>query len=231
MNRRFFGTGLPGVDPNSLGGLLVVLEGADGSGRSTQIEILKDWLEARGHAVTNVGLKRSTLVSAELERAQQGNTLGRTTLALFYATDFADQFENVMVPALRAGHVVLADRYIYTLMVRAIIRGADPKWVESLYGLALVPDGVFYLKVSARVLIERNLQKNAELDYWESGMDIGLARGIFDSFIQYQRRVQREFTRMRERYDFEVVNGNRTVRTVSADLKSRIEEILKERGF
>jgi dTMP kinase len=230
MSRRFFGTGLPGVKPEDLGGLLIVLEGADGSGRSTQIAILKDWLEARGHGVVDVGLKRSTLVSAELDSAQSGNTLGRTTLVLFYATDFADQLENIIIPSLRAGYIVLADRYIYTLMARAIVRGADPEWLRSLYGLAVVPDGVFYLKVSPRMLLERNLEKNARLDYWESGMDMGFGTTVFDSFLDYQRRVQREFRRMQQIYGFEMVSGNRSIRTVSNDLKKRIVRILERGG-
>src|SRR5688572_31437762 len=116
--RRFYGHGLPGVDLEKLGGKLIAVEGADGSGRSTQIAKLVDWLEASGHATVQVGLKRSTLVSEELEKAQQGNILSHTTLSLFYATDFADQMENIIMPALRAGFMVLADRYIYTLMAR-----------------------------------------------------------------------------------------------------------------
>lgn len=226
MNRRFFGTGLPGVAREDLGGLLIVLEGADGSGRSTQIALLREWLEACGHGVVDFGLKRSTLVGAEIDAAQEGNTLGRTTLALFYATDFADQLENMIVPSLRAGYVVLADRYIYTLMARAIVRGSDPDWVRSLYGMAVVPDGVFYLKVSPRILFERSFQKNARLDYWESGMDMGSRGTILDSFLDYQRRVRREFGRMQERYGFEVVNGNRSVRAVNADLRKRMDRIL-----
>ena len=107
-----------------------MLEGADGSGRSTQIRLLREWLERRGHAVTEVGLRRSSLVSKELTAAKEGHTLGHTTMSIFYATDFADQLEHVMVPALRAGYIVLADRYIYTLIARDIARGADPDWVE-----------------------------------------------------------------------------------------------------
>ena len=121
--RRFYGYGIPGVDVNKLAGKLIVVEGADGSGRSTQIAKLVDWLEECGHGTVQVGLKRSTLVSAELEEAQQGNILSHTTLSLFYATDFADQLENIIMPALRAGFMVLADRYIYTLMARDIVRG------------------------------------------------------------------------------------------------------------
>ena len=223
MPDRFYGAGLPGVDPLSLSGVLIVLEGADGSGRSTQIRLLRNWLESRGHAVTEVGLRRSTLVGKELGEAKEGNTLGHKTMSLFYATDFADQLEHTMVPALRAGYIVLADRYIYTLMARDIVRGADPAWVERIYGMALVPDAVFYLRVNPRLLIERTLEKNGQLDFWESGMDIGLAPDMYDSFVKYQTLLQSEFRRLQERYGFEVVNGNRSRRSVAADLGARIE--------
>jgi dTMP kinase len=227
--KRFFGAGLPGVDVENLIGVLIVLEGADGSGRSTQIRLLRDWLEGRGHAVTEVGLRRSTLVAKELSVAKEGHTLGRTTMSLFYATDFADQLEHVMVPALHAGNIVLADRYIYTLMARDVARGADQGWVERMYGMAVVPDAVFYLKVSPKILVERNLEKNGTLDYWESGMDIGLARDMFDSFVKYQGLMQVEFKRLQERYGFDVVNGNRSVRAISADLRTRLEKMLGKR--
>jgi len=191
--------------------------------------LLRDWLEGRGHAVTEVGLRRSPLVSKELSAAKEGHILGRTTMSLFYATDFADQLEHVMIPALRAGNIVLADRYIYTLMARDVVRGADRNWVEQMYGMALVPDAVFYLKVSPKLLIERTLEKNGTLDYWESGMDIGLARDMFDSFVKYQNLMQAEFARLQHRYGFDVVNGNRSVRTVASDLRSRLEQILGNR--
>jgi dTMP kinase len=227
--KQFFGAGLPAVKPEELTGTLIVLEGADGSGRSTQIRLLREWLERRGHAVTEVGLRRSTLVAKELSAAKEGHTLGHTTMSLFYATDFADQLEHAIVPALRAGFVVLADRYIYTLMARDVVRGADPAWVERIYGIALVPDAVFYLRVSPRILVERNLEKSGQLDYWESGMDVGLARDMFDSFIKYQTLMQAEFKRLQERYGLEVVNGNRSVRGVAADLRGRIERALGQR--
>src|SRR6266702_2782935 len=163
--RQFYGHGLPRVNLDKLAGKLIVVEGADGSGRSTQIALLVEWLEGSGHATVQVGLKRSTLVSEELERAQEGNILSRTTLSLFYATDFADQLENIILPALRAGFVVLADRYIYTLMVRDMVRGMDEAWLKNVYGMALVPDAVFYLNVSPEELVQRNLAKSATLDY------------------------------------------------------------------
>ncbi len=209
-------------------GKLIVVEGADGSGRSTQIRLLTDWLEGRGHATVNVGLKRSTLVSRQLEEAMQGNILSPVTLSLFYATDFADQLVNQIIPALKAGFIVLADRYIYTLMVRDIIRGADSQWLERLYSeIALVPDAVFYLDVAPRFLIERNFQKDTTLDYWESGMDIRLSRDIFDSFIKYQRKVKNQFKLLHEKYNFELINGNRSPRAISAELQKKIEKILQ----
>jgi len=224
--RQFYGTPPPGADPASLGGKLIVIEGADGSGRSTQIAVLNDWMERKGHATVQVGLRRSTLVSAELEKAKQGNTLGRITMSVFYATDFADQLDNIILPALHAGFVVLADRYIYTLMTRAIVRGCDRKWLESLYGIAVVPDLVFYLKVAPQQLVERNFQKNDSLDYWESGMDIGLSADMFESFMKYQKLIEHEFTRMQKPYGFKVVDGNRPIRAISADLEKHIEPIL-----
>lgn len=224
---RFYGEGMPGVNPDELVGKLVVVEGADGSGRSTQMELLRDFLEHRGHATLNVGLRRSTLVSEELAEAKRGNVLGEITRSLFYATDFADQLENRIIPALKAGFIVLADRYIYTLMARDIVRGADPSWVRSLYGIALVPHLVIYLRVSPSQLVERNFRKNATLDYWESGMDLGLSRDIFDSFIRYQRLVQKQFNLMQHEFGFHIVNGNRTVRAVAGEIFGRVEATLE----
>ncbi|MBM3860967.1 MAG: thymidylate kinase [Verrucomicrobia bacterium] len=226
--KQHFGTPLPGVGLSDLKGKLIVLEGADGSGRSTQIVMLKDWLENLGYGTVNVGLKRSTLVAEELEAAQQGNILSHTTRSLFYATDFADQFENNIIPALRAGFVVLADRYIYTLMARDIVRGADPAWVKSLYSIALVPDAVFYLRVSPQTLVERNFRKDDMLSYWESGMDIGLSRDMFESFMKYQRLIQAEFRRMEATYGFTVINGNRRPRAIHAELRAKVQEVLTQ---
>ena len=164
-----------------------MVEGADGSGRSTQIARLVDWLETSGHATVQVGLKRSTLVSSELEKAQEGNILSRTTLSLFYATDFADQLENIILPALKAGFIVLADRYIYTLMARDMVRGMDEAWLKNLYGIALEPDAVFYLEVGAGGTgAAQPFQKARRWIIWESGMDLGLSRDMFDSFLKYQ---------------------------------------------
>jgi dTMP kinase len=224
--KRFYGHGIPGVDPMQLTGKLIVVEGADGSGRSTQISRLVTWLEGGGHATVQVGLKRSTLVSEELEQAKHGNILSHITLSLFYATDFADQLENIILPALKAGFMVLADRYIYTLMVRDLVRGMDEAWLRKLYGIALVPDAVFYLNVSSQELVQRNFSKNRALDYWESGMDLGLSRDMFDSFLKYQALVQEQFRRLQSSYGFTIVDGERTVDEVNLELQQKIESIL-----
>jgi dTMP kinase len=224
--RRFYGHGIPGVDVKKLAGKLIAVEGADGSGRSTQIQILEDWLEGGGHSTVQVGLKRSTLVSEELDHAQAGNILSRTTLSLFYATDFADQLENIILPALRAGQMVLADRYIYTLMARDLVRGMDEEWLNNLYGMALVPDAVFYLNVAPEDLVQRTFSKHAALDYWESGMDLGLARDMFDSFLKYQALMAQQFKRLQRTYGFQIIEGNRSVEAINAELRKKIEAVL-----
>jgi dTMP kinase len=188
--------------------------------------MLSEWLEANGFAVRHVGLRRSNLVSEELEEAKQGNVLTHTTLSLFYATDFFDQLVHEIVPALRAGLIVLADRYIYTLMARDIVRGADHVWIRNLYSPALVPDAVFYFRVGAQQLVERNFQKNPTLDYWESGMDLGLSPDMFDSFIKYQRMLGAEFKRMHEEFGFEIINANLRVDTIQRELRQKIGGML-----
>jgi dTMP kinase len=222
----FYGDGIPGITPGELAGKLIAVEGADGSGRSTQIASLVEWLEISGHATVQVGLKRSTLVSEELERAQNGNILSRTTLSLFYATDFADQLENVILPSLRAGFVVLADRYIYTLMARDMVRGMDIDWLTNLYGIALKPDAVFYLAIEPNELVQRNLAKTATLDYWESGMDLGLAPQLYDSFLKYQTLMQAAFRQLQKTYGFTIVDGNRAVDAINQELRQKIEAVL-----
>src|SRR5947208_13091774 len=224
--RRYYGHGIPGMDVVQLAGKLIAVEGADGSGRSTQIAKLVEWLEGGGHATVQVGLKRSTLVSEELEQAQEGNILSRTTLSLFYATDFADQLENIILPALRAGFIVLSDRYIYTLMARDMVRGMDEAWLKNLYGIAPEPDAVFYLNVPPAELVQRSFAKNAALDFWESGMDLGLSRDMFDSFMKYQTTMQQTFRALQTTYGFTIVDGMRPPDAINAELQKKIGAVL-----
>jgi dTMP kinase len=136
--------------------------------------------------------------------------------------------ENIILPALKAGFIVLSDRYIYTLMARDMVRGMDEKWLKNLYGIAPVPDAVFYLSVEPEELVQRNLSKNATLDYWESGMDLGLSRDVFDSFLQYQSLMQNAFKRLQKTYGFEIVDANRSANAVNRDLRKKISAILNK---
>jgi dTMP kinase len=224
--KTFFGRRPPEVTDARFAGKLFVIEGADGSGRSTQIAQLSQWLEGRGFAVRHMGLRRSNLVAEELEEAKEGNVLTHTTMSLFYATDFFDQQAHDLIPALRAGLIVIADRYVYTLMARDIVRGADRAWTRNLYSPALVPDAVFYFRVGPRQLVDRNFQKNTTLDYWESGMDLGLSRDMFDSFIKYQRRLAAEFAAMEKEFGFQVINANQRVDRIQRELRRRIGAML-----
>ena len=218
MTSRSYGTVLPGYPREKVSGKLIVIEGADGSGRTTEVGMLREWLEVQGHPVVDTGLRRSTLVSEQIDAAKQGHTLGATTMALFYAADFADQLENKILPSLAAGSTVLADRYIYTLMARAIVRGASREWAQKLYGFALQPDLIVFLDARSEILLHRSIAKYGSLDYWESGMDLCLSRDLFESFFLYQDRLSAEFDWMRREYGFEVVDANRAPEQVHEEV-------------
>lgn len=223
----YYGAGLPYLDDWEYGGKLIVIEGADCSGRSTQTVLLKQWLEYNGHAVMDTGIKRSDLVSSVIDQAKQGNVLGKTTLSLLYATDFADQLENKIIPALRAGFIVIADRYIFTLMVRDAVRGADPLWLQGLFGFALVPDMTFYLNVPENVLLHRHFQKRGFLDYWESGMDLSLSTDMIESFQRYQTMCQQEFDDLADEYNFIALDGTKDIDTIQAELQKHVSKLLE----
>src|SRR5256885_3744916 len=208
-----------------LPGRLIVIEGTDGVGRSTQLHLLRPWLESSGYAVVDTEMTRSELAGAGLKQAKEGHTLGPITLNLFYATDFVDRFENQILPALRAGFIVLTDRYIYSLMARAIVRGADPGWIRSIYGLALIPDAVFYLKIGIDDLIPRVLQRGG-FDHWESGMDMKLGSDLYGSLVNYQTRLVEQFDAMAGEYGFEVIDAVQPVERIVEQLKERMFPLL-----
>ena len=210
-----------------LPGRLIVIEGTDGVGRSTQMQLLRPWLESSGYAVVDTEMTRSDLVGAGLKQAKEGHTLGPITLNLFYATDFVDRFESQILPALRAGFIVLTDRYIYSLMARALVRGADPQWIRSIYGLALVPDTVFYLRIGVDDLITRVLQRGG-FDHWESGMDMRLGADLFDSFVNYQAQLVEQFDSMAQEYGFEVINSVQPVERIAELLKQKMLPLLPQ---
>jgi len=222
---EFYGQGLPAVEPGELKGKLVVVEGTDGVGRSTHIGLLREWLESTGHAVLDTGMTRSALAGKGLKAAKEGHTLGGTTMSLFYATDFADRLEREMIPALRAGFIVLTDRYTYSLMARATVRGADPQWVKRVYEFALRPDLIIYLRTTVDELVTRVVQ-TAGFNYWESGMDLRLGEDMFDCFVQYQGRLLSVFETMVAEYDFQAVDTSATIQTVSDQIKALVAPLL-----
>ena len=218
--------GMPYLSNTKITGRLIVIEGADASGRSTQVEQLTTNLEARGFAVLNTGLKRSALIGAGILEAKRNVTLGKRTIALFYAADFADQLEHKILPALRSGYVVLADRYIYTLMARNTVRGIRRLWSADLYSFALVPDLVFYLNVDPFKLVHRVFEKHQQLDYYESGSDMGLSDDMFESFIVYQQKMAREFETLKKKYGLMSIDGNLPSEEISQMLERRIIDYL-----
>jgi dTMP kinase len=223
----FYRTPLPGVDISELQGKLIVIEGPDAVGRSTQVRRLRPWLEELGHAVLDTGMARSALAGKGIHQAKEGNTLGPLTMTLYYLTDFADRLENEIIPALRAGFVVLTDRYIFSIMARAIARGEDRAWIEHSTGFALVPHQVLYLRAEVNDLISRVVVGKGAFDYWESGLDLGFGPDMYDSFIRYQSRLIRMFDRLARPYGFEVVDAGRTADEVFEALKQSISRVFE----
>jgi dTMP kinase len=219
---RYYGNGISYLQDTGIKGRLIVIEGPDASGRSTQITMITSHLEANGHAVVNTGLRRSELIGEGIVEAKRNLMLGKRTLSLFYAADFADQLENKIIPALRAGYIVLADRYIYTLMARDAVRGISRRWSHNLFGFAVKPDLVYYLDVDPNELVHRVFQKNSSLDYYESGADLRLSEDMLESFLKYQRLIGKEFQRMQNRYGIVPINGNRSVVEINSELQDKI---------
>jgi dTMP kinase len=224
---RFYGKGLPGVAPGIVPGKLIVLEGPDGVGRSTQIALLREWLEASGYAVSSSGLRRSELARVGITEAKTGHTLGNLTTSLFYAVDLADRLEREIIPALRAGFVVITDRYMYSLIARSLARGVDGKWIRSLMGFAMVPDAVFYLRSDVEHLIPRVLGARG-FDYWESGMDFMGYADYFESYIAYQTRMLATFDLLGQEYGFVDIDATQSIRDVFVQLRGGIEKVVSE---
>jgi len=219
--------GIPSVDPTELSGWLIVVEGPDGVGRTTHIDLLRAYLERQGYAVAETGFTRSDLASRGIRRAKQGNTLGSNAFNLFYATDFADRLERQIVPALRSGFVMLTDRYIYSLIARAIVRGADPDWIRNVYGFSLKPDAVFYLRLDVRELARRVIDSSRGFDYWESGMDLPMGEDLYESFMNYQTRVIEELDRLSRDFGFHTIDATRDVEDISGELCAGVARVLE----
>jgi dTMP kinase len=224
--KSWYGHGLPYVTMGPLPGHLIVIEGTDGVGRSTQIERLSPWLELEGYAVSNTGWTRSPLLSETINEAKAGHELTTTTMSLLYAADFADRLEHQIIPALKAGFIVIADRYMYTVFARNAVMGMDAEWTRRLFGMALVPDLVLYLEIDVDRLIPRVLEGKG-MDYWESGMHLALGSDIFDSFTRYQTQLIGEYNRLARHYGFLSVDARRSIDEIQADLRAHIQAYLQ----
>jgi|RhiMetdeSRZDD1v2_1073273.scaffolds.fasta_scaffold310609_2 dTMP kinase len=218
----FYNTALPDVDYAELQGTLIVIEGPDAVGRSTQVIRLRQWLEQEGHAVLDTGMARSALVGKGIKKAKEGNTLGPVTMTLYYVTDFADRLENEIIPALRAGFVVLTDRYIFSIIARAVARDEDPQWIEHVMDFALIPHAVYYLRPRVKDLVSRVICGRGVFDYWESGMDMRFGGNMYDSFVHYQTRVIRTLDRMATRYGFVTLDASKPADLIFGELQSHI---------
>jgi dTMP kinase len=226
---HYYGHGLPYLPVHDYPGRIIAIEGTDGVGRSTQIRLLREWLEVQGYGVIETGWTRSPLMQPTIDLAKASNTLNKLTFVLLYACDFADRLEKEIIPALKAGFVVLADRYIYTAIARAGVRGVDSEWIRRLYGFAIAPHLVFYLKLDAESLVRRVLEAGG-MEYWESGMDMKAGDDIFDNFRNYQRQLLKEYTAMADEFGFRVLDGRKPVNFIQEDLRRQIGEFLQGGG-
>src|ERR1700676_243422 len=222
----FFGEHLVGLDPTELNGTLIVIEGMDGSGRSTQIALLQEWLESEGFSVQTSGLRRSNLVGRDIDELLAKNAVTRLTLALMYATDFFDQLEHRIVPALRSGAVVLADRFIFTLIARGVVRGINRDYLAGLYAMALRPNLTFWLNVRPETAFGREFKKAQAISYWEAGRDMSLSHDLYFSFVRYQTMIKRELEALAKRNNFIELDGEKSVSVVNKQLRQRIGEQL-----
>ena len=219
---KYFGENLAYLKPFQKKGKLIAIEGTDGSGRSTQLSLLKNWLEVQGYAVVETGWARSNLMHKSIELAKSGNTMDRMTFTLLYATDFADRFENLIIPALKSGHIVLTDRYIFTAMARDVVRQADTKWIRDLFSFALVPDLTLYMDIDIESLIPRAIEGGG-MNYWEAGMDMHMGQDLFDSFVNYQSALIAEYDKLAKTFDFEVIDAAKSVEAMQEEIREKIK--------
>jgi dTMP kinase len=213
--------------PNRHRGKLIVVEGIDGSGKSTQISLLSQWLRSRGFAVAFSEWNSSPLVHETTRRGKKKEMFTPTTFSLIHATDFADRTERYILPLIRAGAIVCADRYAYTAFARDVARGVDPKWVRNLYSFALRPNLAFYFKTPLDVALGRILGGRDALKYYEAGMDLKLSRDVEDSFRVFQGRILAEYEAMSEEMGFHVIDATQSIEDQQRQMRAIV---LKEIG-
>ena len=226
---NFYGHTPSRMGEETVPGSLIVIEGTDGVGRSTQIAMLQEWLEAEGYAVLVTGFRRSEVAASGIDRAMRGNTLDALTLNLLYATDFWDRMERSIVPALRTGMVALVDRYIFSIIARARVRGVPSGWLNDVFEFALVPDRVLFLDVDVEHLLPRVLSVR-QMDHWESGEDFLRGPDLYDNFVRYQGALIEEFRALANQHNFVTVDARGTVEEVFRSLQQEVKEALKGMG-
>lgn len=196
---------------NTTPGKLIIVEGIDGSGKSTQIDLLYKWLQAQGRSVYFSEWNSSQLVKSTTKRAKKNKTFTPTTFSLLQATDFADRWENRILPLLKAGVIVLADRYAFTAFGRDVARGVDRVWVRNLYSFAMQPDIALFFRVPLDVAVKRITSARASLKYYEAGMDLKLSESRIESFHLFQERILNEYDQMVDEFGLTVIDGTLTV--------------------
>ena len=206
-------------------GLLVVIEGTDGSGKSTQLELLKKYLQDQSYGVMVSEWKTSRLIADVIDDAKDRNLLNATTYSLLYAADFADRLENQIIPALKSGFVVLLDRYYYTALARDVVRGQNIEWVKNLYDYAPEPDLVFYLDMPVDVLLKRIIGTTG-LDFYESGRDVGFSTDFYKSFEIYQNKCLEQYEKMKKLYGFISIDGTKTISEIHKIMSGEVQKIL-----
>ena len=208
-------------------GKLIVVEGIDGSGKSTQIDLLFKSLQAGTRTVFFTEWNSSEIVKSTTKLGKKKKILTPTTFSLLQATDFAERWENNMLPILKAGAIVLADRYAFTAFARDVARGVDPKWVRNLYSFAPQPDLVFYFRVPLDISVERILAGRSKIKYYEAGMDLGLSENHVTSFRLFQQRIQNEYENMIDEFNFTVIDGTLPVEEQQTELRRIIRNSLR----
>lgn len=208
-------------------GKLFIVEGIDGSGKSTQIQLLRKWLEASGYSVFYTEWNSSALVKDTTKMGKKKKALTPTTFSLLHATDFADRFFYSILPPLKAGQIVLADRYAYTAFARDVCRGVHPKWVRKLYNFAARPDIAFYFKVPIQTAIERILRARAKIKFYEAGMDLNLSHDIVDSFRLFQGNVLKEYDKLVDEYGLSVVDATLDINEQQEGVRATVMKALE----
>jgi len=210
----------------SIKGKLIVVEGIDGSGKSTQLRLLEKWFQSRNSSVFLTEWNSSETVRRITSKGKRKGRLTPITFSLLHATDFADRYERNILPLLHAGYIVLADRYIYTAYARDIVRGCNPKWVRKVYEFAVKPDVVFYFKVPVDIAVERILSGRPKLKYYEAGMDMNLSNDPYESYRIFQSRIIEQYDSLALSEDFTVVDGTMEIEESQRLLRSQVTKLL-----